>query len=198
MHTAGDAQSSFDVQAFRQTLVPHWYGKQEMVAGVTQVPAPSQVEAPVDIVVPDGQTGSLQEVPSPYFWQAPASHLPLVPQLACPWSTQIPCVSVAPVAMLLQVPSDVCRAQLVQAPLQAVWQQTPCSQNALAHSLAAEQLAPSGFGPQEFIWQTFGVRHCASVEQTVKHFEPLQTYGRQGCPSGAAHWPLVLQVEGAV
>jgi hypothetical protein len=77
--------------------------------------------------------------------------------------------------MLLQVPSDVCSAQLVQAPLQAVWQQIPCSQKLLAHSLAAEQVAPSGFGPHEAIWQTLGVRHWASVLQTLKHFVPLQT-----------------------
>jgi hypothetical protein len=84
MHTAGAAQSALEVQAFRQTLVPHWYGKQDMVAGVLQVPAPSHVDAPVDVVVPDGQTGSLHELPEAYFWQAPASHLPLVPQLAWP------------------------------------------------------------------------------------------------------------------
>jgi hypothetical protein len=146
-----------------------------MVLGVTHVPAPSQVEAPVDMVVLAGQTGSWQEVPARYFWQAPASHFPLVPQLAEPWSTHIPAGSLVPVATLLQTPSEAVSAQLLQAPLQSVWQQTPWAQKLLAHSVPAAQLAPSGFGPQEFIRQTLGPRHCMSVLQTLKHLLPLQT-----------------------
>jgi hypothetical protein len=113
-------------------------------------------------------------------------------------STHIPAGSLAPVGTLLQTPSVVGSAQLRQAPAQPVWQQIPCSQKVLAHSLAAEQVAPSGLGPHELIWQTLGPRHCASVEQTLKHLLPLQTYGRQGCWSGATHWPLALQVQGGV
>jgi hypothetical protein len=104
----------------------------------------------------------------------------------------------APVGTLLQTPSEVGSAQLRQVPPQAVWQQIPCSQKVLAHSLAAAQVAPSGLGPQEFAWQTLGLRHWASVVQMLKHLLPLQTYGRQGCWSGATHWPLALQVEGGV
>jgi hypothetical protein len=36
------------------------------------------------------------------------------------------------------------------------------------------------------------------VAQTLKHCDPLQTYGAQGRESGATHWPVVLQVEAAV
>ena len=49
------------------------------------------------------------------------------------------------------------------------------------HSSAAEQEAPSGFLPHELPWQEFGVWHCASIVQALKHLVPLQTYGLQGC-----------------
>jgi hypothetical protein len=35
--------------------------------------------------------------------------------------------------------------------VQALWQQTPSTQKLLAHSLAAWQLAPGGFGPHVIV-----------------------------------------------
>jgi hypothetical protein len=52
--------------------------------------------------------------------------------------------------------------------------------------------------PHEFVAQLFGVKHCASVLQALKQREPLQTYGLHGIRSGATHWPLALQVDGAL
>jgi hypothetical protein len=69
------------------------------------LPLPSQVEFAVKVVVPEGQVPSAQDVPLAYFWQAPAWHLPLVPQLAAPWSLHIPAGSEFPVATLVHAPS---------------------------------------------------------------------------------------------
>jgi hypothetical protein len=79
------------VQELLQAFAPHRYGSQVMEVGVTHVPAPSQVEAGVNVVVPLGQLGSRQVVPCTYFWQFPwPSHLPLVPHDEAPASRQIP------------------------------------------------------------------------------------------------------------
>jgi hypothetical protein len=84
MQTAGDTQSALAVQPVLQTAVPHRNGAQDDPAGVTHLPAPSQVEVGVKAVVPVGQLEPLHCVPAAYLWQAPAAHLPLLPQLALP------------------------------------------------------------------------------------------------------------------
>jgi hypothetical protein len=63
LQTAGDWQSAFEVQEFLQMLTPHWYGKQGVLFGVTQFPAPSQLEAPVKVDVPPGQLDPTHVVP---------------------------------------------------------------------------------------------------------------------------------------
>jgi hypothetical protein len=63
MQTAGEAQSPSTVHEFLHTLAPHWYGKQGLALGVTHLPAPSQAEAAVKVVVPDGQLEPWQVVP---------------------------------------------------------------------------------------------------------------------------------------
>jgi hypothetical protein len=55
MQTAGEVQSVLAAQEFLQTPVPHPYGKHEEAGGVTHLPAPSHVEAPVNVDVPLGQ-----------------------------------------------------------------------------------------------------------------------------------------------
>jgi hypothetical protein len=198
VQTAGEAQSAAEVQAARQTPVPHRYGKHEVWAGVTHIPDPLQVEVPVNIVVPAAQVESAHAVPLAYSWQAPASHRPFRPQLAAPWSVQIPAGSTVPVATMVQVPWLPLSAQLRQAPLQALSQQNPWAQNPLRHSLPSVQEAPRSLRPHEFIRQVFGVRHWVSWAHVSKQRDPLQTYGRQGRESGATHWPVALQVEGGV
>ena len=105
MQMAGDAQSAFALQAALHALDPHRYGAHEREVGLTHLPLPSQVEFAVNVGVPDGQVGSAHDVPLAYFWHAPAWHLPLVPQLAAPWSLHMPEGSALPVATLVQVPS---------------------------------------------------------------------------------------------
>jgi hypothetical protein len=72
VQTAGGSQSLFAVQAALQALVPQTYGKHEPEAGVTHLPAPSQVAVPVNVTEALGQLALLHEVPLTYFWQAPA------------------------------------------------------------------------------------------------------------------------------
>src|SRR5262245_34043185 len=89
LQIAGGAQSASAAQVDLQVAAPQRNGKQETAPGVRQVPAPSQVDWRVSVVVPAGQDAATQAVPSAYFWQAPASHLPLVSQLVASRSTQV-------------------------------------------------------------------------------------------------------------
>jgi hypothetical protein len=84
LQTAPNAQSAGALQVALHMLTPQANGKHESTAGVTQVPAPSQVERAVNVLPGVGQVGSLQLVPDAYFWQAPPAHLPLLPQVAAP------------------------------------------------------------------------------------------------------------------
>jgi hypothetical protein len=163
---------------------------------VTQAPTPSQVAPGVNVVVAVGQVESWQAVPLGYFWHAPAWHLPFVPQPAAPVSVQMPAGSLAPVTTFVQVPSVPDIAHDWQAPAQALSQQTPCAQNVDVHSAFAEQDAPGPFVPHEFVMQVLGVRQSVLTVQALKHDVPLQTYGLHGSASGAAHWPVALQVDG--
>ena len=63
VQTAGKTQSAFEAHPPLQALLPQRNGKHESAAGVTQVPAPSQVDAAVKVVVSLGQLGLLQTVP---------------------------------------------------------------------------------------------------------------------------------------
>ena len=78
---AGDRQSASAVQVALQAAVPQRYGKQDIVPGTTQVPAPSQLDSAVNRLVAVGQVAGMQGVPAPHFWQAPAWHLPFRPQV---------------------------------------------------------------------------------------------------------------------
>jgi hypothetical protein len=63
--TAGGAQSASAVHELLHTETPQRNGKQELEAGVTQAPAPSQVDPGVKLV--PVQPASLQGVPRAYF-----------------------------------------------------------------------------------------------------------------------------------
>jgi hypothetical protein len=125
---AGWAQSAAALQVDLHAAVPQPKGKHELDIGVAQAPAPSQLEAGVKVVPAAGQLAAAQAVPFTYFWQAPAWHLPLVPQLVPPWSTHEAAGSGRPAGIAAQVPIMPASAQDSQAPAQAVTQQTPCAQ----------------------------------------------------------------------
>ena len=62
VQTAGDLQSASAVHDGLHAFPPHWYGKQSVAAGVTQAPAPLQVDSAVNRLLTDGQVGSRQGV----------------------------------------------------------------------------------------------------------------------------------------
>jgi len=162
-----------------------------------QSPAPLHVDSAVEALVVAAQVGSMQGVPEPHFWQAPASHLPLVPQVACACTWQRPAGSWVPVATFVQTPSMPAMHDLHEV-LQAVSQQTPCAQKVLRHSLGAEQEAPFSLRPHEFAAQVNGGTHWLLAVQALKQRVPLQMNGLHATESGATHWPAALQVDGAV
>jgi hypothetical protein len=187
MQVAFDAQSALDVQVALQAATPHVYGKQDVAVGVTHLPAPSQLDLFVKLVVPAGQVGSRHFVPAAYFWQAPAAQRPFVPQLAAPWSTHIALGSTAPVGTFVHVPSVPGRPHDLHAAAQAVAQQKPCAHTFDAHSVLAEQGRPGIFLPHELPLHTLGATQLALVVQAEKHFVPLHAKGRQAIELGAVH-----------
>jgi hypothetical protein len=181
MQEAGAEQSALVVHVALQAPVPQMYGKQEVAPGVTQVPAPSQLDIPVNRVVPVGQDAARQVVPAAYRWQAPPWQRPLRPHVSVVWVVHISAGSRAPVATLVQVPSEPLSAHDRHGPVHEVAQQIPCSQKLCMHSAAEEQEAPSGLVPQELPWHEFGGWHWELTVQAAKHLVPLQRYGLHGC-----------------
>jgi hypothetical protein len=145
----------------------------------------------------DGQVAGMQAVPGMCFWQAPAWHLPLVPQVDGSVTGHMPVGSVAPPVTSVQLPAVPAMHDL-QAVLQALSQQTPWAQKVLRHSFPAEQEAPSCFSPHELLTQVLGGTHWLSFVQAVKQRVPLQMYGLHASRSGATHWPALLHCDGAL
>jgi hypothetical protein len=170
----GGAQSASAVQDDLHAAEPQANGAQEVASGVEQVPAPSQVAGGVNVAPGEGQLAAAHGVPWTYFWQAPAWHLPFVPQLVPPLSVQAEAGSGAPVATAVQVPMVPVSAQETQEPAQAVAQQIPCAQLPDRHSPFVEQAAPVGLRPHEALVQTFPVEQLASALQLEKQRVPLQ------------------------
>lgn len=195
LQSAGGMQSTLLAQVVLHAVVAHLNGKQAVGAGVTQAPAPSQLDAGVEAIVAVAQTAPLQVVPLPYCWQKPAWHLPFVPQLAAPWSLQRPAGSLAPVGTVVHLPIVPVSPHDWQAPPHALSQQKPCAQNPDWHSLASEHEAPVGLGPHELPVQTFGATQFLLAVQAVKQAAPLHVYGLQAIVAGATHWPVALQVD---
>jgi hypothetical protein len=115
-------------------------------------------------------------------------------------SLQTPAGSGSPVGTFVQRPFVAASAHDWHDPLHAEPQHTPCAQNPERHSTAAEQLAPSGLGPQVFpaSSHTRGARQFESFVHEPKQTLPLHTYGLQGTAGGTSHVPLALHVDGGV
>jgi hypothetical protein len=172
LQTFGGAQSASAAQVDLHAATPHLKGKQELGAGVTQTPAPSHDDAGVSVMPLAGQLAAPHGVPGAYSWQAPAAHLPFVPQVPG-LSTQVCDGSGLLAGTLVQSPSEFDSAHDLQAVAQAVEQQTPWAQLFEAHSLRSEQKAPIGFSPHELPTQNFPGAQLASAVQTPKHLPPL-------------------------
>jgi hypothetical protein len=174
LQVANGAQSALVLQVALQALTPQPNGKQEVEPGTTQVPAPSQLPPGVKVVPLVGQVAPWQAVPCWYFSQAPAWHLPSVPQLWLPLSRQEPAGS-GPEPTAVHWPIVPLSAQDWQAPVQAVAQQTPCAQTVDWHSVPTEQKAPIGLSPHELLVQKFPDEQAVLSAQAVKQRVPLQT-----------------------
>jgi hypothetical protein len=144
------------------------------VVGVWQLPAPSQVDSAVNRLLEVGQVADMQGVPAVHFWQAPAWHLPLVPQVDASWIAHIPVGSGAAFVTSVQTPGVPAMHDL-HAVLHALSQQTPCAQNLLPHSFGSEQEAPGPFNPHELLMQVLGDTHWLSLVHALKQRAlPLQ------------------------
>ena len=111
-----------------------------MVAPVTQVPAPSQVG--IGLTVAFAQAATPQVVPGPHLRHAPApSQLPSRPQVVGAEAVQSLRAS-DPDTAGVQVPRVPTPAQVMQAPVQAVAQQTPSTQKPLWQPPASVQAVP--------------------------------------------------------
>jgi hypothetical protein len=123
---------------------------------------------------PPAQVSGLQLVPALYLRQPPApSHVPSLPQLAAPRSTQTARGSAAPAATAVQVPGADANAQLWHAEVHALSQQTPSTQNPLAHSAAAPHECPLGLGPQLPFWHDCPVTQSASLAHRSTQEVPM-------------------------
>jgi hypothetical protein len=163
------------------------------------VPAPSHADAGVNAVEPAGQVASPQGAPWAYFWQAPASHIPFVPHVPGACTAQVPDGSGAPVATFVHWPMALGSAHDLQAPVQAVAQQTPCAQTPEMHSVSSEQKAPLPFFPHELCaLHVLGAAQSAFEPQVVKQRAPLQPKGAHGSDVAGAHWPVLLHVDAGV
>jgi len=122
----------------------------------------------------------------------------LVPQLALPVLWQVACGSVAPAATLVQVPSEVVRAQDWQAPAQAVAQQVPWAQKLDEQSAAVAQVWPSLLRPHEPLTQTVGAAQSVLALQELLQTLTPHSNGKQEMALGVTHFPAPSQVEAAV
>jgi hypothetical protein len=195
LQTFGATQSVSAPQVIRQAPVaPHLYAPQFVAVEVPHVPAPSQVRAGVNVV--PLQVDAAQVVPIAYWRQAPPpSQVPSVPQVPAPWSVHWLNGS-SPAATDAQVPTVPVKPHDRQIPMQAVAQQTPCSQKPELHSPAAPHVAPIGFLPQLPEMQVFGLVQSALVVQVVRHAAvALQTYGSQVDSDVVWQVPVPLHVR---
>src|SRR5438045_811787 len=107
-------------------------------------------------------------------------------------------MSTVPAGMLLQTPRDAESAHDWQIPVQAVWQQTPCSQKFERHSALLVQIAPGGLRPHDPFAQVAGGRQSASAVQVALQAALPQRYGKQEVVPGTTQVPAPSQADSAV
>jgi hypothetical protein len=141
------AQSASVVHVERHlfVLVLQMYGAQTVVEPVRQLPVPSQTWVPT--IAAPLQVPCLQTVPTTAYRHAPVpSQVP-----SCPHGSFVSFLhwlgseGSTPAGVIVQVPSDVASAHVMQAPLQAMLQQSPSTQKLLLHSAAQPHARPLSF-----------------------------------------------------
>jgi hypothetical protein len=131
------------------------------------------------------------QVVAPEYWrQAPApSQVPSLPQVIAPSSPHWPSGSL-PAGASMHSPSLPVIAHDLQVPAHAFLQQTPCAQNADAHSLPVVQAAPGGLGPQLPFTHAAPATQSAAVVQLALHLpSPPHRYWPHESPVAAPHVP---------
>jgi len=118
-----------------------------------------------------------QVVPAGWRAQPPApSQRPFVPQVETAVVAQTSCGSSAPADTIWQVPGSLGRLQEVQAPAQAVVQQTPSAQMPLAHSRPVAHAAPFVLRlVHDPDWQLNPAAQSVLPVQVVRQASPEQT-----------------------
>lgn len=140
-------QSVLVVQMVLHALVPQMKGVQELVAGVTQVPVPLQLDASWSVEV--AQVCAMHWVPLAHLRQAPLpSQKPSRPQLAMLAAAQRAVGSVRPLGTSMHVPGDPATLHELQSAVQAVLQQTPWAQKPELQAALLAQAAPKDSKPQ--------------------------------------------------
>jgi hypothetical protein len=109
-------------------------------------------------------------------------------------SAQVARGSAAPAGTGVHLPMADGRAHERHAPRQGSPQQTPSTQNVLAHSEPFAQLWPFCLGPQLPATQVWPVWQSTSVEHFVSHAPAEHLKGAHGCTPGGRHTPLPSQV----
>jgi hypothetical protein len=143
----------------------------------------------------DAQASGEQVVFFAYSWHAPApSHLPLVPQLGAPLSLQVLRGSAFPAATIVHLPTEPVSAQLRQAPVQPLSQQTPSTHWPDLHSAPAPQGWPFSFSPQVPFRQPVPPLQSLSTLHDPVHAACWQRNGAQSCKPGARQVPRPSQV----
>jgi hypothetical protein len=91
-------------------------------------------------------------------------------------------------------PTDDASAHERHAPVHATLQQTPSTQNVLAHCEPFAQAWPFCLAPQLPAMQVTPGAQSAFELQVARHAPPAQANGAQLCTPGGRHAPLPLHV----
>lgn len=151
-HTLGSTHWAFVLHDVKHWSTLQRNGKQEIDRGFTHWPEALHVDSGVATSL--AQVAGAHLKPTGYLRQAPApSHFPSVPHDAGPWSMHSFGArgSDRPFGTGTQRPAEPDKLQLRQVPPQASLQHTPSTQKPDTQSLAALQVWPSGFLPQEWV-----------------------------------------------
>jgi hypothetical protein len=166
-------------QVTAHAVAPQRYGAHGVLLPALQVPAP--LHAGAAVWFPPEHDPAPHTVPESQSRQAPALHLPSVPQLDAAVTAQRPRGSGLPFVASAHVPFVPPVSALEHAwhaPVHAVLQQTPSTQNPLEHWFCPPHVAPSAcFTTQIVPVHHSPLTHCASLEHDARQACAPQTYG---------------------
>jgi hypothetical protein len=177
------------------------YGSQATFVTVWQLPAPSHRRGGVS-VEPVQLPATHWVVDAQYRHLPVPSHIPSSPQVVDTDAMHCAAATGAvPFGTLVQVPTLFATVHDWQVPVQALLQQTPCTQLLEAHSVPAAQVRPSGLSVQAPPLQMLGATQSASALQVALHDVPPVSQVRlpgQAAAVAAVHVPAPSQLRAGV